>query len=150
MKKSNRTAWESALHLVGYRAQSEWEIRTKLKRKGYEDEEIEKAVFLLYRYQYLDDAALAEEIFLRYQSSLLYGDRYIQGKLHARGLAIDRHLTEEEEREKAAQALRIRARTAPGLLEDDRRAAGFLLRRGFSRTAVRAALEDRDSEEETF
>lgn len=150
MKKSNRTAWESALHLIGYRAQSEWEIRTKLKRKGYEAEDIEKTVSLLYRYQYLDDEALAEEIFLRYQSSLLYGDRYIQGKLHARGLTIDRHLTEEEERGKAAEALRIRLRTVPGLLEDYRRAAGFLLRRGFSQTAVRAVLDEAAGEQETF
>lgn len=150
MKKSNRTAWESALHLIGYRAQSEWEIRTKLKRKGYEEDEIEKTVSLLYRYQYLDDGALAEDIFSRYRSSLLYGDRYIQGKLHARGLAIDCHLTEEEEREKAAEALRIRLRTSPDLLEDYRRAAGFLLRRGFSQSTVRAVLEELGGEKEPF
>lgn len=62
MKKSNRSAYEAALHLLEYRAQSEYEIRTKLKRRGYEDEDIEKAVEKLYFYHYLNDEELAEEI----------------------------------------------------------------------------------------
>lgn len=41
-EESNRSAYEAALHLLEYRAQSEYEIRTKLKRRGYEDEDIEK------------------------------------------------------------------------------------------------------------
>lgn len=140
MKKSNRSAYEAALHLLEYRAQSEYEIRTKLKRRGYEDEDIEKAVEKLYFYHYLNDEELAEEIFVNYRDFLLYGDRYIQGKMKLRGLTCRHHLTEAEEREKAKLALEKKAAAVPDIRDNYRRAAGFLLRRGFSYAAVSFAL----------
>ncbi len=149
MKKSDRTAYEAALHLLGYRAQSEQEMRTKLKRKGYGPNDIEETVVRLYRERYLDDEALAEEIFSLYQESLLYGDRYIQGKLRARGLMLEKHLSAEEETEKARQALRAKETIIPGFRENYRRAAGFLLRRGFSPSVVSLVLDETEDMEET-
>ena len=132
MKKNKYTAYEAALHLIGYRAQSEWELRTKLKRKGYENSDIEMTVQRLIKEKYVNDEELAKEIFLLYRDNLTYGDRYIQRKLRSRGLTIDDHLTEEEEIEKAEKALLVKRRIIPGFDENYRRAAGFLLRRGFS------------------
>lgn len=141
MRKNKRTASEAAFHLLGYRAQSEWEIRTKLKQKGYTDEEIQKTVEILYKGKYLDDEALANELFSLYRDNLNYGDRYIQGKLRSRGLTIELHLTDEEEREKAIQALLGKMKTCPGYCENYNRAIGFLSRRGFSYDAARYALD---------
>lgn len=149
-KASERTAMEAALHLLGYRAQSEWEIRTKLRRKGYGGAEIDKAVEALHREHYLDDQALAEEIFEQYRESMRYGDRYIQNKLRSRGLSLDRHLTAEEEMEKAEAALRLKREFAPGRSSDFRRAAGFLLRRGFSGSVVSAVLNRIGVEDDSF
>lgn len=140
MKTNNRTAYEAALHLLGYRAQSEREIRTKLKQRGYGPEEIENTIIRLQKAKYLDDEALAEEVFTAYRDSGLYGDRYIQNKLRMRGLKLEWHLTQAEEEEKARQALQHKVRMEPDFLTQYRRAVSFLIRRGFSPSVVSAVL----------
>lgn len=138
----NKTAFEAALHLIAYRAQSEWEIRTKLRHKGYREEEIGSAVERLYRSGYLNDEELAAEIFESYRADGLYGDRYIHQKLKMRGLACACHLTAEEELHKARAAFARKSAVMPGLAADYKKAAGFLMRRGFSASAAAAVWED--------
>ena len=43
-KTTNKKAFDAALSMLGYRSYSETEIRTKLKRKGYEEEKIAEAI----------------------------------------------------------------------------------------------------------
>lgn len=139
-KAGNRTAWEAALFLLRYRPQSEWEIRTKLRRKGYSAEEISETAERLREARYIDDAELAADLFRYHREHVLCGDAYIQGKLKMRGLSCELHLSPEEERAKAEEAFRKKKAAVPALASNYRRAAGFLLRRGFSPFLVREVL----------
>lgn len=150
MKKSNKTAFEAALALLARRAQSEWEMRTKLKRKEYTAEEIEETVTRLLASRYINDTELAEEVFLYYREERLYGDRYIQQKLKARGLKSEWHLTREEEEEKAALALQNKEKIIPGFSENYRKAAAYLFRRGFAPGTVSAVMQGRGEEDPFF
>lgn len=147
MKKSNKTAYEAAISLLNRRAQSEWEIRTKLRRKEYSRSEIEETVEKLYEYQYLNDEELAEDLFHYYQDERLYGDRYIHMKLKSRGLSSELHLTREEEEEKAALALQNKEKIIPGFSKNYRKAAAYLLRRGFAPGVVSAVMQSAGDED---
>lgn len=140
MKKTDRTAYEAALHLLKYRGQSEKELRRKLKERGYEQSEIEKAINKLKHYGYVDDDSLAEDVFRLLRNRKCYGDSYIQRKMKDQGLTAPSHIPEEEERKNAVNLLLGRIRIYPGLRKDYRKAASFLLRRGFSSPAVHEAL----------
>lgn len=144
--KRNKTAYEAAIALLNRRAQSEWEMRTKLRRKEYSKSEIDEAVEKLYEYHYLNDEELAGDLFTYYRDERLYGDRYIHQKLKSRGLSADRHLTEEEEAEKAALALQIKEKIIPGFSKNYRKAAAFLFRRGFAPHTVSLVLQGLDEE----
>lgn len=144
--KRNKTAYEAAISLLNRRAQSEWEMRTKLRRKEYSKSEIDETVAKLYEYHYLNDEELAEDVFRYYQEERLYGDRYIHQKLKSRGLSVDRHLTEEEEAEKAVLALQNKEKVIPGFSKNYRKAAAFLFRRGFAPHTVSEVLQGLDEE----
>jgi len=140
MKKNDRTAYEAALHLLKYRGQSEKELRRKLKERGYEESETGKAIEKLKYYGYVDDESLAEDVFRSLRSRHCYGDSYIQRKMKEQGLTAPAHISEEEEKEDAARLLLTKVKIIPGLRTDYRKAVFFLLRRGFSISAVHAAL----------
>lgn len=139
-KASNRTAYEAALFFLRYRPQSEWELKVKLRRKGYAPREIEETVERLRKARYLNDEELASDLFAYYRGNVLCGDAYIQRKLKARGLSAREHLTEEEERKKAELAFQKKKAIVPALASNYRRAAGFLLRLGFPSFVVRDVL----------
>lgn len=148
--KSEKTAFEAATFLLNYRAQSEKELRTKLSRKGYGEEEIEKALEKCRYYRYIDDETLAADLMENFRQNKLYGSRYIRQKLRERGLPADVVLSAEEEREKAAEALRRKYKAPPKDPADRRRAYGFLARRGFSQDAISFALGNFEALEEEF
>ncbi len=141
MKKS-KTALESALHLLGYRAQSEKELRRKLRQRGFSGSEIDSVVEELYRLEYLNDEELAADIFENFRRDGLYGNRYIKQKLFMRGLPCEDSLTPEEEEEKAELALQRKEASSPGYRSDYQRAGAFLARRGFSYDVIRRVLSD--------
>ena len=143
-QKTERTAWEAALFLLRARTQSEQEIRMKLHRRGYAPDEIDTAVERLYEFKYLNDGELAENLFQHYRKNCLYGDIYIQNKLKSRGLFIEEHLTEEEEVDKAREAYRRKKEIVPSIRSNYRRAAAFLLRRGFSPSVIFAVIGEEE------
>lgn len=143
-RKNNYTAYETALYLLNYRVQSEKELTRKLKEREYSDEDIAAAMEKLKHYQYVDDASMAEDLFESYRRKGLYGDIYIHQKMKLKGLSIDRHISVEEETEWAISLLTKKGQITPKLLEDYGRAAAFLSRRGFSRSAISAALHEFD------
>ena len=57
--KSNKTAYEAAMHLLKYRDQSTYELRNKLKIRKYSSEEIEECIHRLLECGYVDDKVLA-------------------------------------------------------------------------------------------
>ena len=143
-QKNNHTAYETALYLLNYREQSEKELTRKLKDRDYGAEEIEEAMGKLKHYGYIDDETLAEDLFESYRKRGVYGDAYIHRKMKEKGLVTEQHLSLEEETASAISLLQKKAKGSPKLLTDYRRAAAFLMRRGFSRSAMVAALREFD------
>lgn len=149
-KKSNRTCYEAALHLLQYRGQSESELRKKLKDREYGTEDIEKTVEKLKYYGYVNDESLAEDVFRSFRVRRCYGDTYIHLKMKDRGLPCPWHIPEEEERDNALSLLTMKSKIVPSILTNYRKAASFLLRRGFSSAAVRHALSELDVRDRDF
>lgn len=142
VSKVKRSSYEAALHLLKYRGQSETELRLKLKMRGYEAGDIEETIGRLKEYQYVDDESLAEDLFDSLRARHCYGDSYIHQKMKYRGLQTDRHLSSEEEFQDALHLVREKSRIFPHFLDHYRKAASFLLRRGYSASVIRAVLSE--------
>ena len=110
----------------------------------YSQEEIEDALVKLKHYHFIDDASMAEDLFEAYRRKGMYGDAYIHQKMKQKGLFTDQHIPVEEEIENAVALVQRKAEITPKLLTDYRKAAAFLLRRGFSRSTIISALREFD------
>ncbi len=126
-----------ALRLLGVRAHSRSELRSKLRRKGCAPDAIEAAVERLAGQGYLDDAAFAESLVSRRSASR--GPGAIAGELAAKG--IDREtaraaLAGTDREAQLEAALRLAGRAGS---RDSRVLAGRLIRRGFDWDVVREA-----------
>ena len=136
---------DAGLRLLGRRAHSTSELKTKLGRRGYLAEEIESAVGRLKELGYLDDRSFAAGHVRRRQAGR--GPRALAGELAARGVRrdiADTALLEfDSEAQVAAATLlaeRLYARGAwPGYREVLNSIGPKLLRRGFSPAVARAA-----------
>ena len=128
--------------MLGYRSYSETEIRTKLRRKGYEEEKIAEAIDRLIQYGYLNDRVLGDEVFEAIKNKGIYGDTYIHRKLAQRGLSSDRHLSRSEEETAACRILEAKIRVSPEAAGNPKRLAGFLVRRGFPVYLIMDILTD--------
>lgn len=141
-KKSQKSAFAAALHLLSYRGQSESELRKKLKDRKYTLEEIEKAILKLKHYDYVDDQKLARDVFEEFRARGVYGDSLIHQKMKLRGLCINEHISREEELHNAEKLLLQKEKIIPGFSGQYRRAAGFLSRRGFKSGTIIQALNE--------
>ena len=148
---SYRDAMQRAGHLLASRPRSEYEVRSRLKMAGYEDETIERTVARLVDLRLLDDREFAcQWVTERAISKGRSGDALV-AELVEKG--VDRTVAEEAVAtagiDELAQATELAARALPKVsgkpLEKQAQALlGRLLRRGFphevARDAVRAVL----------
>jgi regulatory protein len=136
---------DAGLRLLANRAHSRTELRRKLARRGYEEEEVAGAVARLTELGYLDDASFASGHVRRRSSTR--GPLALSAELSARGVdkqMADAALAGFDPEAQLAAATRLAARLA-----GDRPTAGYrellgsvgakLLRRGFSMTVAREA-----------
>lgn len=138
-------ALDAGLRLLARRAHSRAEVRRKLGRRGYAEEEVESAVTRLGELGYLDDRAFAEGYVRR--RSPARGPLALSAELAARG--VDRRLADAAlggfgAEDELASAVRLVERLAghkafAGYREMLDSAGTKLLRRGFSPGIVRAA-----------
>ncbi len=149
MDDSAAAAYEAALVLLTYRDRSLWEIRDRLKRKGYHKELIESVVIRL-----LDEGLLDEERFVRSairtgMGARPTGRRRLRYELKKKGVAdeiigesIKEMYSDDDEEALALSLAEARWERLSGLSAEKRllRLAGYLSRRGFSYKAVRRAL----------
>ena len=139
------TAVDTALRLLARRAHSRAEMRQKLARRGYEEDEVGSAMARLTEIGYLDDAAFARGL-VRHRSATR-GSLAVSAELAAKG--IDRRgtaeaLAELDPESQLASATRLAERMCPrgqeiGYREMLDRVGVKLLRRGFPSGIVRAA-----------
>jgi len=139
------TAIDSGLRYLTGRAHSRVELRRKLARKGFEDDEVEAALDRLTELGYLDDNAFARAVVRRRSTSR--GQMAIAAELVAKGVSrpdADEALAgfDPEVQLEAATRLAERlyaAKPPPGYREMLDRIGSKLARRGYSTTIVRAA-----------
>ena len=140
------SAFDCSLRVLALRDHSEAELRRKLKEKGYQEPEIEDSVARLTALSYLDDARFAR---LFASSALRNGRGYgarLGMELARRGVArVLSELAEEfAESELLAQTIAHRFAgfdPATATEKERRRVVGYLQRKGFSLSAIFAALK---------
>lgn len=138
--KSRNSPVGAALSLLAVRPHTGAEVRRKLQRKGYTEEEIAAALLRLQELDLLDDRAVGEAV-LRQRARRPVGVRALAADLRRRGLSrddVDHVLSAVDEQAlalKAAEQYRSRGKPEEGL-------RAYLYRRGFSPSAISAACKE--------
>jgi len=141
------SAVDAGLRLLAWRAHSRVELRRKLSRRGYDEDEVQRAESRLAELGYLDDAAFAEGHVRRRGVSL--GPRALSSEMAARGVdrqVADKALAAFDREAQFAAATRLAERLCarglpPGYKELLDSVGAKLVRRGFSPSVARAACQ---------
>lgn len=130
---------EYALKLLEYRERSEWEIRDRMRRKGYEEKVITETIEFLKNQNLVNDERFAR-MWTESRLRKSYGRWKISSDLKGKG--VDEKLIDEVLKElysginEVQIALELVERKWPSLEKGDnlmlRRISSFLKRRGFS------------------
>jgi regulatory protein len=141
--------------LLRYRGRSEKELRDRLTKKGYQQEDIGAAVVYLKEYGYLDDRALAENLKHQAMTGKLLGFEGTRRFMRQRGLPrdiIDGAMRYDEATELVTLEKLIdkKRRTVEKYPEPRRTRSliGFLMRKGYPLHLIRKALNNRIADEE--
>lgn len=143
--QNNRHCEQDALKLLTLRTYSEREIHKRLATKGYDKDTIDQVIVNLYRYGYLNDAALCSALFRKYSECGKYGLNAIIARLKQRELPISliNDTVKEYDRtvahEQAAELVRRRFKQPTAA--DSPRIGRFLAARGFSPGIIIKVLE---------
>jgi regulatory protein len=141
-------AVSAAMRALEQRMQTGKELRTRLLRKGFEQETIDTALAKLADWGYLNDERFAE---LWIENRLAHrprGKRMLEQELRQKG--IDREIVQEtvaameiDDRSAALDLAHKRLRSVQGLPLDEqkKKLTGILARRGFDYGTIRATLE---------
>ncbi|BDU16065.1 recombination regulator RecX [Lysobacter auxotrophicus] len=138
-----QTPVQRALGLLARREHSRKELNRKLTSRGLDAEEVQAAVDRLAGEGWQDDTRFAESL-VRSRAASGYGPLRIRAELSTHGLdgeAIARAMAtfEGDWKESARDLVRRRFGKALEELAQRRKAADFLIRRGFDGDSVRAA-----------
>jgi regulatory protein len=125
------------------KAQSVAEIQAKLAARGVDADEADAAVSEVLRLGFLDDAELAGQLTRGFRARG-YGSRRAEVALRRRGIPAPLAARALEEAYRGADEAQLARRALRSRRVDDptaqRRAVGFLLRRGFSASAAWSAV----------
>ena len=148
-RDSSNEAISYALKLLSYRSRSRSEVIERLKKRGFIHQEAEKTIHYLQDRGFIDDRALAKELFTNAVERRSLGRMGIRAFLGRR--RIDKELinetisshTRDMEMESAARFTRKRVENLKSYPEDvkKRRIRAALHRRGFSAEIIRAAVK---------
>jgi regulatory protein len=153
-------ATEAALRLLASRPRSVREISDRLRRKGFEQVTIERAIERLEGWNYVDDAEFARYWVENRTMHKPRGRRLLEQELRTKG--VDREVVKEAIAEadvdEESAALELARAKLPSYRHDDPQAArrklvGFLQRRGYSYDVIKPVLEslyENSEDEDTF
>ena len=139
------SAKDRALGLLAVRWRSRVELEQRLRRAGFDPEEIQAALGDLEEAGLVDDARFAREVVADRAGRRLAGDRAVRAALLAKGVARDvADQAMDGAGDEAERALALARKRAPRLAAADpeaahRRLYGLMLRRGFGPTVARDA-----------
>lgn len=141
------SSYDKAVQLLARRSHFRRELELKLSRRGYEPEEVEETLGRLEELRLLDDRETAREMVETRLARGPLGRRRLAADLARKGAdrdlahqVLDELLPEDDRPAAREAARRWRERRAGD--PDPRALARHLARKGFSRRAVLAALED--------
>ncbi len=153
--RSKLNAWETAINLLSRRDHSTAELRSKLRRKGFSDEEIEDTIERCCNSRYLDDRRFAlGRTRVLMESGKAVGPRL---EMELRRAGIDATLAEDtiaqigEDYDPDQVLSELLQRRYPGFCyttanaREKTRVFNFFLRRGFSRAQIFQALQNTDN-----
>ncbi len=147
--EEREAAMAAALRLLGQRARSVAELRTRLLHRDYPPAIVERVIARLKALRYLDDTAFAQRWVETRQRTSPRGAALLQRELRQHGIAG--HVAEQAVASAAGDAYTQARRAATPrlarLVRADfqtfaRRLGGFLTRRGFSASVVYAVVRD--------
>lgn len=149
-------AHEAALRLLARREYSEWELRSRLARRGFERDAIDGALAALQRAGLQDDERFARSLAAEAREGRGLAGPALRAALRRRGVGSDvaDRAAGEDPADEEARAREIAARRARrlGSLAPEvriRRLVGYLARRGFApEVCRRIATENAGSEPE--
>ncbi len=146
-----RRTFDSALRILSRRDHSIVELRRKLEKKGFPEEEIRRVVAEGLRLGYLDDERAAHALINRLKNKGC-GIRRIRFELRQRGLSggpfialLQSRFSPEEELGLARRVLERKLKTCSATAGEPAKRARlyrFLLGRGFSELTIRAAINE--------
>ncbi len=149
MTVSAGNARRYALLLLRYRGRSEKEMRDRLKKKGYQADEIEITVAYLLDSGFLNDRVLAENLKRQAMTNKLLGFEGARRFMQLRGLskeiiegALEYH--EDDELRNIRKLIEKKQRSISRYPEPKRtqRLMGTLMRKGYSSALIRKALKN--------
>lgn len=144
------STFDCSLRILALRDHSEWELRRKLREKGYPQQEIGESVERLKELGYLDDARFAR---LFASSALRNGRGYgarLKAELAKRGVAAEivaatlaelaEQFSESELLKEMIERRFSRFDPETATEKEKRRVVGYLQRKGFPLSAIFAQL----------
>ncbi len=136
LKELIQRALERAMRLLSYRPRSEGELRTRLRRQGFEEEVISYVVEKLRELRLLDDLAFARSWRESRQVSRPRSKRLLESELRKKGLAPEIIAEVVAEVDDESEAYRAALKKAHQLTGENypvfrRKLAAYLSRRGF-------------------
>lgn len=139
------SAREKAMDILLYRMRSEKELYQKLLEKGFPEEECADALAYVKSYGYVNDAEYARQYVS--SRSMNKGRNVLRRELREKGIAdefIEEALEELPESDEVIMRLLIKKCGEPHKLEEKeyRRVYAFLMRRGFSTSAVISTMNE--------
>lgn len=149
--RNKKTALVTAVDYLARRAHTEKDLRTKLLRKGYAQEEIDAAAATLKQRGYLDDRALCQSLAETYLDECRLSVKAIRYKLTQKGFARDvidactRGPYDERERLAAAKVLRMKYRSPEDA--EPQQMMKYLYAKGFESSVIRSVVANSDFDE---
>jgi regulatory protein len=145
-KTSHQQAMNTAVRILTHRDHSKYELRQKLRQRGFTSKVIDTVVVECERFGYIDDKRTAR-IYILQLKRKCFGKRYIQQALKRKrlsGAAIEKILSENypgaDEYEHAGRLLEKKMKTFERVADLKKRREKiyrFLYSRGFSTTVIR-------------
>ncbi|OGO04486.1 MAG: hypothetical protein A2Y91_04770 [Chloroflexi bacterium RBG_13_54_8] len=146
LSNNHESCLDAAFRYLSYRPRSQQEIRTHLKRKGFDAASVEHALLHLNRQGLLNDLAFAQFWKENRESFSPRSRAMLQSELRAKGIAVDTIAAVVEEVDEESGAWQAAAKKTRTLVDADydtfrRKLNNFLRQRGFSYEVIQRTVD---------
>lgn len=140
-------AYYRSLNLLSRRPRSEWEMRSYLERKAYDNEIIETTIGRLSQAGYLDDTDFARRWVENRRLLKPISRRRLSAELRQKRVAdeaINQALEQDETDEQAVLRELVAKKRRQSKYQDDQKLMQYLARQGYNFDDIKSALSEED------